>query len=95
MRINKLKELLDLPHSNIVIDYLNYKMYNIRIDYKENFYIIRNLTKEEKRYIKGWLLRMKLENKKPKIEPFNWLTKNRVDNIIRRDLKSRRAKEIK
>ena len=95
MRINKLKELLDLPDSSIIIDYSNYKMYNICIDHKENFYIIRNLTREEKRYIKGWLFRMKLENKKPTIESFNWSNKGRANSIIEKDLKSRRAKEIK
>ena len=75
---------IDPTYRILWFDYVKSKLYIVGFcGTGRDYYIVDNLTLREGEYIKGWLLRQKIENTRAKIEEMRWSSEKELEENLR------------
>jgi len=74
---------IDPTYHILWFDYVESKLYTVVFCTNRDYYIIDDFTLRERKYIRGWLLRQKLENTGVEIEEVEWSSEEKLKRDLR------------
>ncbi len=74
---------IDPTYHILWFDYVKSKLYTVVFCTNRDYYIIDDFTLRERKYIRGWLLRQKLENTGVEIEEVEWSSEEKLKRDLR------------